>query len=328
VGKLRLGIVGVGKHGSRYAKHAAEDLANVRLVAVCRRDEPRGREIAGRYGCDYMSDALALIERSDIDAVVLVTVPVLLEELVEACVAARKRILVEKPVAPDLATGLRILGVIESASAYCTVGHTLRFNEVVGRLRDLVPTLGRLDSMVFSQRFPPQLALDWLDDPRRSGGGNVLHTGVHCFDLARHLSGLEVAEASCTMRSLYTRHTEDSFVACLTFRESDALASVACSRTTLGRNGFIEIAGEHGQLVGDHVLNVLYRLGPEGREDIVLGPPRHTTLEALRRFAADAENDAPPFVPYREGLEAVSIAAACYASAASRAPRAVAALPL
>ena len=73
--KLRLGIVGVGKHGSRYAKHAAEDLDDVQLVAVCRRDELRGREVATRYGCAYMANAHDLVARRDIDAVVFATVP-------------------------------------------------------------------------------------------------------------------------------------------------------------------------------------------------------------------------------------------------------------
>lgn len=312
--KLRVGIVGVGKHGGRYAKHAAEDVEGVELVAVCRRDEDKGREIASHYGCEYVADARALVERRDIDAVVLAAVPSLLEELVTTAVATRKRLLVEKPVAPDVASGRRMLRAIESAGAYCLAGHTLRFNRVVNRMREMVDTLGRIDSLAFTQRFPPQLTLEWLDDPSRSGGGNILHTGVHCFDLTRYLAGFEPAEAWCTMGSVYTRATEDNFVCCLRFRDSDALATVACSRTTRGRNGFIEIGGEHGQLVGDHVLNTLYRLGCDGREDVALEPAAHTVLEALRQLVADARDDAAPRASYRDGLVALSVADACYRS--------------
>jgi len=325
--KLRLGIVGVGKHGSRYAKHAAQDIDEVQLVAVCRRDGTRGREIAERYDCHYVASARELVERPDIDAVVFATVPSLLEELVSAAAARGKRILVEKPVAPDPATGLRILQAIEQAGIYCMAGHTLRFNRVVETLREAIPSLGRIDSVIFSQRFPPQRTLEWLDDPMRSGGGNILHTGVHCFDLIRHLTDLEPTDVSCTMRRVYTRRTEDNFVASLTFQAGDALGLVACSRTTNSRNGLIEIGGEHGQLVGDHVLNTLYRLGPDGRADVQLGPPRHTVLEALRRFVEDAKTGAAPPISYREGLAAVCVASACYASAASGRPQPVALHP-
>jgi predicted dehydrogenase len=326
--KLRLAVVGVGKHRTRYAKHAAEDLEDVELVAACRRDEALGRDAADRYRCEYVARAEDLVTRRDVDAVVFATVPSVLEHLVTTAAEHGKRILVEKPVAPDSATGARILDAIERTGVYCMAGHTLRFNGVVGRMRELVPSLGRIDSLVFSQRFPPQLTLEWLDDPSRSGGGNVLHTGVHCFDLARYLSGLEPADAYCTMRSVYTRRTEDSFVSRLTFRDAGALALVTCSRTTRSRNGLVEISGEHGQLVGDHVLNTLYRLGADGREDIMLEPAHHTVLKALRRFVSDAMHDASPAISYRDGLTAVCVASACYASAASGRPEPVGMPPI
>jgi predicted dehydrogenase len=322
VSKLRLAIVGVGKHGARYAKHAAEDLDDVELVAVWRRDAAQGREVARRYDCEYAADARAMVERRDVDAVVFAAVPAILEDLVIAAANAGKRLLVEKPVARDLESGLRIERAIAAAGVYCMAGQTLRFNRVVNRMRDTVATLGRIDSLVLTQRFPPQFTLEWLDDPALSGGGNILHTGVHCFDAIRYITGLEPAEASCTMRSVYTRRTEDNFIAQLTFRDSDALAVVSCSRTPRSRNGAIEIGGEHGQLVGDHVLNVLYRLGAEGREDFALEPPQLAVLEALRQFVADG-GKAAPRATYRDGLVAVAVARACYASAASRRPEPV-----
>jgi predicted dehydrogenase len=255
--------------------------------------------------------------------VVFAAVPAMLEEVVVAAARSGKRLLVEKPVAFDLESGLRIARAIDAAGVYCMAGHTLRFNRVVNRMRDAIGSVGRIDSLVFSQRFPPQLALEWLDTPELSGGGNVMHTGVHCFDAIRYIAALEPAEVWCTMRSVYTRRTEDNFAARVSFHGSDALALVTCSRTTRGRNGSIEIAGEHGQLVGDHVLNVMYRLGRDGREDFDLGPPQHTVLEALRQFAADAATGAAPRASYRDGLMAVAVARACYASAASERPEPV-----
>jgi myo-inositol 2-dehydrogenase/D-chiro-inositol 1-dehydrogenase len=193
----------------------------------------------------------------------------------------------------------------------------LRFNTACNAVRDRVPSLGRLDSVVITQRFPPQLQLEWLDDPRRSGGGNILHTGVHCFDMIRYLTGLEPATVSCRTRNVYTHATEDHFVSWLTFADSDALAMVTCSRATHSRNGLIEVAGDRGQLVGEHVLNRLYAIDAKGRSDVELGPPKHTALEALRWFVDDARTGAPPAVTYRDGLIAVAVADACYRAARS-----------
>lgn len=317
VSKLRLGIIGAGRHGSRYAKHTAEDVEQIELVAVSRRSREEGRAVADRYGCDYSADPMDLVRRSDIDALAFVTVPTALEPLVSAAADAGKHLLVEKPVAANLASGRRILARIEASGVYCMAGHTLRFNRVVNRLRELTSSLGRIDSLVFSQRFPPQLDREWLDDPAISGGGNILHTGVHCFDLIRYITGLDPGTVSCVSGRVYTRRTEDHFIASFTLRDSTALAAVACSRATSGRNGLIEISGEQGLLVGDHVLGTLYRIGEDGHQDIDAGKPVHTVLAALRRFASDIDDGTPSPATYRDGLVAVATAEACYAAARS-----------
>jgi predicted dehydrogenase len=317
VAKIRVGIVGVGRHGTRYARHASKDVEGLELAAVCRRDVEAGGALAEELGCDFEADALRLVERKDIDAVILVTVPWILEDLATAAIASGKRLLIEKPIALDLEMGARIAQQIDSYDAFCMAGQTLRFNTIANAIRDRLPDLGRLDSMIFSQRFPPQLQLDWLDDPTRSGGGSILHTGVHCFDLIRYISGLEPESVSCSMRSIYTKRTEDSFVSELTLRDHSALAMVSCSRTTESRNGLIELTGEHGQLVGDHVANTLYRVTADGAASIETAGPRHTVLEALRAFAADIQTGAAPRIGYSDGLAAVATASACYRSAAS-----------
>ncbi|MFP6626011.1 MAG: Gfo/Idh/MocA family oxidoreductase [Deltaproteobacteria bacterium] len=324
--KLRLGVIGLGRHGSRYARHAALDVDSIELVAVCQRDQSAGQEVADSYGCRYTGDARALATATDIDALVLVTLPHLLPNLVTLAARSGKRLLIEKPVAPDLASGRAMLADIQAAGVYCMAAQTLRFNSVCLAMKDLVPALGRIDSLVLSQRFPPQPELLWLDDPIRSGGGNILHTGVHCFDLIRFLTGLEPESAFCTAQRQFTSQTEDNFTAILTFGQSKALAMVTCSRSAACYNGLIEISGENGQLVGDHVLGTLYLLSGNGRKDITPQAPVFTVLAALERFAADAANGCKSPIAFADGLAAVAVADACYRSASSRIPQPVARL--
>ena len=329
---LRLGVVGVGKHGARYARHAARDVPEIELVAVSRRDRDAGEAIARELDCEHVSDSRELCERSDIDALVFATPPDVLSELVPIAAASAKRIVVEKPVAVDLESGHELLECINRAGIYCVAGHTLRFNGVVRAIRERVADLGRLDSLTLSQRFPPQLQLAWLDDPKRAGGGNILHTGVHCFDLVLCLTGLEPVRVACTKHSVHTRATEDNFAATIELRSPEdgetTYANVTCSRSSPVRNGLIEISGEHGQLVGDHVLNQLRsRSRDQDHEaDIDVGAPTHTVLALLERFVQDSARDAPPPVTYRDGLRAVAIARACYASCESGSFEPVAAL--
>jgi predicted dehydrogenase len=325
--RLRVGLVGIGKHGLRYAKHIREDVDELRLVAVSRRDAPRGRAAAETLGCDYVPSAAALAEREDIDLVIFAAAPAVITEAAKIAVTTGKRLLVEKPVAFDLSSGLGLLDLIERHGAYCMAGHTLRLNSVVRELERLVGDLGRIDSLMFSQRFPPQLDLPWLDDPALSGGGNVLHTGTHCFDLCRLFTGAEPTTAFCVGHSVHTKRTEDVFQCSLTL-SNGALASVSCSRTTQSRNGLIEISGERGQLVADHVLHTLYTIGPSGMERYEAPPPRHTVLELLRALVDDCRRDRPPTIDYRTGLSAVAVADACYRSMGSHTSEAVVMPPI
>jgi predicted dehydrogenase len=325
--RLRLAIVGAGKHGRRYAIHAARDVDAIELVAVCRRDRDKGQALATELGCAFEADAARLLRRRDIDAVVLCTVPRLLPGFVSIAVAAGKRLVVEKPVARTLDEGLAMLRQIETSGIYCMAGHTLRFNAAVECLRRELPSLGRLDSLLFSQHFPPQRDLAWLDTPEESGGGNILHTGVHSFDLLRWLSGREVGAVAAQARSVCTTRTEDHFAAVLAMDRPGLLAQVSCSRLTDSRNGLIEATGEHGQLVIDHVLGSGYRLTSRGREDLALEAPRMTVRALLERLVEDARRDDAPPITFRDGLAAVAVAEACYRSVASNAFEKVRPLP-
>jgi len=311
---LRIAVIGVGTHGTRYARHATNDVDAIELVAVCRRDRDAGGRLGRELGCEFSDDALELARRDDIDGLVLSTVPDVLEPVVTAAAEHGKRLLVEKPVARSLEEGLRMAEAIERAGVYCLAGQTLRFNAVCRTIRARIDELGELETIVLSQGFPPQPERAWLDRPERSGGGNVLHTGTHGFDLVRFFSGRDPASVHCSARSVFTTNTEDRFAATIELADSDVLATVACSRTTHARNGLIEVVGERAHFVGDHVDNTLERVTPDGRERIDPGPKAMTVREVLERFAADAREGSPPPIDYRDGLAAVAVADACYRS--------------
>ncbi len=322
---LRLGIIGTGRHGARYARHAAGDVEGLTLTAICRRNADEGRKQAGELGCDFVDDAFELINRADVDVVALVTIPSLLPDLVEAAIRAGKKLLIEKPVAPDLESGRRMLERIRETGTYCLAGHTLRFNVVVKTIRELIPSLGRIDSLVFTQRFPPQRQIGWLDEPDLSGGGNILHTGVHCFDLVRYLTGLHIDSVACTAQRVHTRATEDNFGAVLRLSEEGSAgqeartltALVTCSRSTDSRNGSIEVSGERGQLAGDHVLNTLHKVDDKGSKTIELPMAAMTVAKTLRQLVDDVSSGDAPMIGFDDGLYAVAVAEACYAADAS-----------
>jgi predicted dehydrogenase len=310
---LRFGLIGVGRHGSRYAKHIHEDLPQIDLIGLWRRNTGEGKRQARQYGCRYFHTYSDLLADKSIDAVVVALPPALNVSVCEEAAFRGKHILLEKPMAINMREAIRIRQTISRYGVRLMVSQTLRFNGVVTALRARIPPLGPLHSLHLSQRFEPS-PLAWLDRRDLSGGGIVLHTGVHSFDLLRFLTGMEVDKVSCWVNSIVTRETEDNFSAIMTFEKSDIIASVMGSRGTKGRNGLIEVAGENGQLIADHVHNYLHEVRGMEWKSIELGNPVPTVYEVLKAFCDSLCREVPFPVTIEDGVIAVAIAEACYRS--------------
>jgi predicted dehydrogenase len=312
---IPVGVVGAGKHGERYLRHIHEDLPELSVRLVCRRDRAAGRAQAERFGARYVDDFRALVTSPEIAAVIAVVPPTLNVEICTAAARAGKAILVEKPLAVGVAAGVEIRHAIEAAAVPCMVAQTLRFNSVVRAVRDDLGRLGALHQLSLTQRFEPS-RLDWLDDPRTSGGGNLLHTGVHSFDLLRFLTRENPRAVRAETRRVVTRQSEDNFAAVFSF-SGPLLAVVSGSRATASRSGAIEIAGEHGQIFADHVLGCALRIAGATREPLEVPPATPTVRETLRAFARILRDGSPPPITLEDGLWSVAMAEACYRSAES-----------
>lgn len=324
--RVAVGLIGAGKHGQRYAAHIRADVPELTLAALCRRDGVRGREQAQAFGCRFHDDWRALVDDPTVEALIAVVPPSQNRAIVAAAVAARKPLLLEKPLATTGADALEIVRTLRGAALPCLMAHTLRWNAIVRALRERLPALGTLHALFVNQRFEPSL-LRWLDDPAISGGGIVLHTGVHSFDLVRWLTGREVVHAWCRVACGDTQHTEDNFMAVLALEGSEALVAVNGSRSTRGRSGLIDVAGADAQLVGDHALGFLYGIRGTERTALPVPEPVPTVREALRAFARLLLDGEEPPVSVEDGARAVLIAEACLRSATSGASEPVAGLP-
>jgi len=245
--------------------------------------------------------------------------------IVAACVRERKPLLIEKPFAASADEAFRLRDLVEESGLPCLMAQTLRFSGVVRAVRELLPEIGPPSGVVLGKSFEPT-RLAWLDDPGQSGGGNILHTGVHMFDLLRVLSGGEVGDVACLLERVTTKRTEDSFVASMAVHFPDRptgegagplLASVYGSRATDSRSGEIRVIGARGQIVADDIhrrVAVIRGWRIEPRSD----PPAVPTVrEVLKLFRPIAEGKLAAPVTVRDGAAAVAIADACYRSAES-----------
>jgi predicted dehydrogenase len=312
---LGIGIIGAGKHGLRYIRHLTEDVKEATLVAVCRRDRRAGEAMAAAHGCAFHDDWRALIDDPRVDAVVTVVPPVLNAAIADAACRTGKHLLLEKPLAPTVEAARGIAEAVRASGVRAMVAQTLRFDVTVEAVRARIAVIAPLHAITLSQRFEPP-ALPWLDRLDESGGGVMLHTGVHSVDLLRVLSGREVVDVSCRTARVLTRETEDNFVMAARLDADGVLGQVSGSRAVGGRTGVIELAGARGQIVADHVHRVAWLIRGSDRTPIAIPPAIPTVREALRAFVAGIRTGAPMPVTIEDGLRAVAIVEAGYRSAA------------
>ncbi len=313
--RIRFGLIGLGRHGSRYARHLLEDLPEVELVAVCRRDVPSGQEFARVKSIAFFADYRDLLSDDRLDAVAVVLPPDLNGPICTAAARQGLSFVVEKPLAHTLADAEKIVEEAEGRGTKGLVAHTLRFDSLIQTLKAHLPLLGTLHAIFIEQHFEPS-PLPWLDEPGR--GGVILHTGIHSFDLLRFLTGGEVVRVCCESFRRYTQRTEDGFTAMLQIEPGSLQAVVANLRTTLSRTGRIEVVGEKGVLVGDHVHQSLCLIQGREKRPLSLPPPIPTVRECLRAFVAWLRDGPPPPVSLSDGIKALAIVEACQRSTMSR----------
>ncbi len=131
--KIRVAVVGAGGFGRNHMRVVRES-GRAELAAVVDTNPARAAEAAAQFEC-------AALELRDlpgrVDAAV-VAVPTIAHCAVGcALLEAGLDVLVEKPIAPDLASARRLIETARANSRVLQVGHLERFNPAVAALRGI-----------------------------------------------------------------------------------------------------------------------------------------------------------------------------------------------
>ena len=190
---LKVGVIGLGRLGSVYARNLAQRVPNARLVAVADRKpelrEQFGRELDGIKVYDSHPD---LLQDKDVDAVVIITSTSTHKEVVMDAAACGKAIFCEKPMALSLADAYEMLHAVERAGVFFHMAFQRRFDAGYLAAKKKVDdgVIGTPVVMTSISRDPFRPPLEFCD-PKVSGG-LIADMGVHDFDLGRMFMG-EVA---------------------------------------------------------------------------------------------------------------------------------------
>lgn len=310
--QLRVGVIGAGKHGSRYARHVQADVEGLTLTAISRRSDAGG-QLATQLGCRWYAHWQDLVAAPEVDCIVAALPPTLNLTVAQACAEAGKPLLLEKPMAVSVEAALAIRDLFATRKIPLTIGQTLRYNTIINALKQQLPTIGSLHSLTANQRLEPA-TLAWLDQPEQAGAGVSFHSAVHVFDAIHFITGKQILRVMARSRCLHSTRLEDHLVA-LVELEDGILGTVDCSKIGPARSGRFELIGSQGQLHGDQVLHLLESVHGAQRISHDCAAPVSTLVPLLSDWCRYLRGEVDNPIPAQVGLEAVKVAAACLRSA-------------
>ena len=311
---LGFGIVGTGRHGSRYAEHIKGEVENSALVAACRRDRKKLEEFGQRFGVPKLyTDYHKLVRDPDVDAVVIVTPNNLHMQIARAAAEAGKHILVEKPMARDTVEARAMIDAARKHDVKLMVSQNFRYHPLVRRVKTLLNSMGKPYLISMCKRQQP--ARGWREDPEASGGGALMDLGVHVFDQARFLLDEEPQGVFCSIRRVLDSPVEDSFASVIEF--PGCLVLCDASMCSASRTDLIEIATDGEQLLADRYARRIILVQGLERKEEMMTEPDFTLGLVLKDFVKCILEDTEPAITGEDGLKAVEIARACYESARS-----------
>ncbi len=257
---MRLGIVGCGQIVE--AGHVAALLASpgVEVRAVADVAERRARLVAAalaeRGEPAVYRDHRELLEREQLDAVLLATPPGLRRAQALDVAASGCHVVCEKPIATAPADADAIVGACEEHGVRCQMVHNYATFEEYERICDLIDAgaIGRPQTAILQGlgSYPwdgvPDFRPGWRYRPELAGGGCLMDAGVHGIYLAELFFGQRPAGVSADLEfgpeaaagevRCFARYRFDGGLALLNVGEGQG----GCAVEAIGERGRIVLA--------------------------------------------------------------------------------------
>ena len=254
--QIRWGMIGCGDVAEVKSGPALQKAENSALVAVMRRNAAGARDYARRHRVPrWYSDADALIEDPEVDAVYIATPPSSHCLYTLRAAAARKPVYVEKPMARNYSECQRMLGACASAGVPLFVAYYRRALPRFLKVKELLENRAVGDVRFVSVRlFQPPFEQDgdrgnlpWRVVPEIAGAGYFMDLASHTLDLLDYFFGpiCSVWGIAANQAGLY--RVEDAVVAAWRHRSGVLGQGVWCF-TAGTREDIVEIVGSEGSI--------------------------------------------------------------------------------
>jgi predicted dehydrogenase len=291
---IPIGLIGVGRHGSRYLHHLLSVETGGKLVAISRRNVEEGIRLASEYSLRFFPNYHDLLADPAIQAVLIVTPPSLNLPIALEAIKRGKAVLLEKPLALNYTQGRQIVEAAIQASIPFMTAQTLRYEPAIRQLQRMASFLGHWEYL--SMEF-----------------------GIHLLDLVPVLTQDVVHSVSADIdRPAFQDPEHRAYIKLITSKGLPCYLDI--SRVSQGRVTRAEIIGAEGQALADWTTGIVHRVSRGNERTEYPCPPSATLVELLRDFCRAIRTGSPMPITAEDGLRAVELADACYHSAQTGKP--------
>jgi len=249
---LGIAVIGCGGIGQTHAR-AAREIAGARLVGVSSRDPNKARRVAEVEGCGYTTDPSALIEDPEVGLVTIATSSGSHAALALQALAAGKHVVIEKPLAMNVADGRRVIAAAAARGLTLSVIFQRRFEPGFRAVAAAVAAgaLGRLLLVEATcPYFRPQSYYDsaaWRGTIAEDGGA-LMNQGIHLVDLLLWIGGDARSVLAQTATQLHRMEAEDLALAVVSLRSGALATLLASTNLAPGFPHALNVYGERGAI--------------------------------------------------------------------------------
>jgi len=254
--QVRVGIIGSAFSSNIHAE-AFQEVPEAVLAAACSPNKKHVEEFASRWKIPiFVTDYRKVLDRKDVDVVVVGIPNDMHREVVVAAAKAGKDVIIEKPLAHTLEDADAMVAACKKHKVKLMYAETICFSPKYVRAKKLVDegAVGKLYMVKQGEKHSGPHS-DWFYDVQQSGGGSIMDMGCHGIEWARWMYGKprpKSVVAHC-QRVLHTGRTrgEDNSVVILEF-EGGGIAVIEDSWAKHGgMDDRIELHGTDGVVYCD-----------------------------------------------------------------------------
>lgn len=286
--RLRHAIIGIGA-GVFGMHRPALQLETAEVVAGSDVNAEAGRRNADELGCAFYTDHRRMLAETQPDVAVILTPHPFHAPLAIDCLEAGCHVLVEKPMAVQVAEADAMIEAAAKAGRLLAVNFQQRHRPEIQAARRLIQEgcLGKIQHLDMTAMWTRTAAYyksggwraTWADE----GGGVLLNQAPHDLDLICYLLGSPARIVAWTRTLLHPIETEDTVQAMIEW-PNGAMGSLHASTAEAGTAQRLEIVGTNGCLQIGHGALTLQQAETDLCEFIAQCP---------ERFAQPKLNPAP-----------------------------------